>query len=90
MRFGTIGLALLGAVAPDVSAVAQTTPASPAITRTAVAATKLPTVVEVPLYFRAVAVTIPPGSRAASQRPAAFFISSRDRLKFRSMESQKR
>ncbi len=52
MRFGTIGLAPLGAVAPDVSAVAQTTPASPAITRTAVAATKLPTVVEVPLYFQ--------------------------------------
>ncbi len=65
MRFGTIGLAPLGAVAPDVSAVAQTTPASPAITRTAVAATKLPTVVEVPLYFRAVAVTIPPGEQSS-------------------------
>ena len=32
-----------------------------AITRTVVAATKLPTVTEVPLYFRAVSVTLPPG-----------------------------
>lgn len=65
MRFEAIGLALLGAVALAASAVAQTTPASPAVTRTAIAATKLPTVVEVPLYFKAVAVTIPPGEQSS-------------------------
>jgi quercetin dioxygenase-like cupin family protein len=40
---------------------AQTAAAPPAITRTVVAATKLPTVVAVPLHFRAVSVTIRPG-----------------------------
>jgi quercetin dioxygenase-like cupin family protein len=42
-------------------ALAQTTAAPPAITRTVVAATKLPTVVAVPLHFRAVSVIIRPG-----------------------------
>ena len=46
------------------SAAAQTTPAPPAITRTVVAATKLPTVTDVPLYFKAVSVTLPPGEKS--------------------------
>src|SRR6202521_3998027 len=53
MWFRTIGIQLLGAVAFAASATAQTTPAPPAITRTVVAATKLPTVTDVPLHFRA-------------------------------------
>src|ERR1019366_4041389 len=39
---------------------AQTTPAPPAITRTMIAATKLPTVTEVPLHFKAVSITLQP------------------------------
>ena len=44
-------------------AAAQTTPAPPAITRTVVAATKLPTVTDVPLHFKAVSVTLAPGEK---------------------------
>jgi len=44
MRFRTTGLLLLGAMALPAPGTAQTTPAPPAITRTVVAATKLPTV----------------------------------------------
>ena len=54
MWFRTIGIQLLGAVALAASATAQTTPAPSAITRTVVAATKLPTATDVPLHFRAV------------------------------------
>ena len=61
MYFRTIGIILLGTAALAVPAAAQTTPTSPAITRTVVAATKLPTVVAVPLHFRTVSVTIQPG-----------------------------
>jgi hypothetical protein len=46
-------------------ATAQTAPAPPAITRTVVAATKLPTVVAVPLHIRAVSVTIRPGEASS-------------------------
>src|SRR3954464_8294224 len=46
------------------SATAQTTPAPPAITRTVVAATKLPTVTDVPLYFKAVSITLQPGEKS--------------------------
>ena len=49
---------LIGAVALATSAAAQSTPPPAAITRTVIAATKLPTVTEVPLYFRAVSVTL--------------------------------
>src|ERR1700737_883494 len=49
MQFRTTGLLLLGAMALPASGTAQTTPAPPAITRTVVAATKLPTVTDVPL-----------------------------------------
>lgn len=63
MRFRTTGLVLLGAAALAASAAAQTTPASSAITRTVIAATKLPTVTDVPLHFRAVGVTLPPDKK---------------------------
>jgi quercetin dioxygenase-like cupin family protein len=61
MRFGRTGLLLLGALTVGASAAAQTTPTPSAITRTMVAAAKLPNVTDVPLYFRAVAVTLEPG-----------------------------
>jgi quercetin dioxygenase-like cupin family protein len=46
-------------------AVAQQPPAQPLITRTVVAATKLPTVTDRPLLFRALSVTIPPGEKSS-------------------------
>src|ERR1700716_2190361 len=64
MRFRTTGLLLLGAMALPTSGAAQTTPAPPAITRTVVAATKLPTVADVPLYFKAVSVTLQPDEKS--------------------------
>src|SRR5499427_5848837 len=57
----TLAVALLCTPALSAPALAQTTAAPPAITRTVVAATKLPSVVTVPLHFRAVSVTIRPG-----------------------------
>ena len=66
MWFRTTGIQLLGAVALAVSATAQTTPAPSAITRTVVAASKLPTVTDVPLYFRAVNVTLTPGEKSSA------------------------
>src|SRR5260370_21091701 len=65
MWFRAIGIQVLGAVALAAYATAQTTPAPPAITRTVVAATKLPTVTDVPLHFRAVSVTLMPGESSA-------------------------
>jgi quercetin dioxygenase-like cupin family protein len=61
MLFRIAGMLLLcaTALANSVAAQAPTSPA--AITRTVVAASKLPTVTDVPLYFRAVSVTLPPG-----------------------------
>ena len=56
---------LIGAVALATSADAQSTPPPPAITRTVIAATKLPSVTEVRLYFRAVSVTLPPGEKSS-------------------------
>src|SRR5271163_2472790 len=52
MRFTTSALAFAVASALAASVAAQTTPARPAITRTVIVATKLPTVTDVPLYFR--------------------------------------
>ena len=72
MRFRTAGTMLLGAVALAASAAAQTTPAPApapapsAIIRTVIAATKLPTVTDGPLHFRAVSVTLPPGERSTA------------------------
>ena len=63
MQFRTTGLLLLGAMALPASGTAQTAPAPPAITRTVVAATKLPTVTDAPLYFKAVSVTLQPDEK---------------------------
>ena len=65
MQFRTIGLLLLGAMALPASGTAQTAPGPPAITRTVVAATKLPTVTDVPLHFKAVSVTLQPDEKSA-------------------------
>jgi quercetin dioxygenase-like cupin family protein len=64
MQFRTIGLLLLGAMALPASGTAQTTPAPPEITRTVVAATKLPTVADVPLHFKAVSITLQPDAKS--------------------------
>ncbi len=64
MQFRTTGLLLLGAMALPASGTAQTTPTPPAITRTVVAATKLPTVTDVPLHFKAVSVTLQPDQKS--------------------------
>ena len=65
MQFRTTELLLLGAMALPASGAAQTAPAPPAITRTVVAATKLPTVTDVPLHFKAVSVTLQPDEKSA-------------------------
>src|SRR5271165_4137257 len=64
MQFRTTGLLLLGAMALPASGTAQTTPTPAAITRTVVAATKLPTVTDVPLHFKAVSVTLQPDQKS--------------------------
>src|ERR1700726_4890112 len=64
MQFRTTGLLLLGAMALPASGTAQTTPAPPAITRTVVAATKLPTVTDEPLHFKAVSITLQPDEKS--------------------------
>src|SRR5260221_3175046 len=65
MQFRTTGLLLLGAMALPGSGTAQTTPAAPAITRTVVAATKLPPVTDVPLHFKAASVTLQPDEKSS-------------------------
>src|SRR5437588_13073806 len=67
MRFRTTGILSLslGAMSLGASAAAQTTPAPPAIIRTVVAATKLSTVTDVPLYFKAASVTLPSGEKSS-------------------------
>jgi quercetin dioxygenase-like cupin family protein len=65
MRSWTTGALLLGAVTVVASASAQTTPPQPTITRTVIAATKLPNVTDVPLHFKAVSVTLPPGEKTS-------------------------
>jgi quercetin dioxygenase-like cupin family protein len=55
---------LLGAMALLASGTAQTTPAPPATTRTVVAATKLPTVTDEPLHFKAVSITLQPDEKS--------------------------
>jgi quercetin dioxygenase-like cupin family protein len=64
MPFRTTGLLLLGAIALPASGTAQTTPTPPAISRTVVAATKLPTVTDAPLHFKAVSVTLQPDEKS--------------------------
>ena len=65
MQFRTTGLLLLGAMALPASGTAQTTPAPPAITRTVIAATKLPTVTDVPVHFKAVSIALQPDERSS-------------------------
>jgi quercetin dioxygenase-like cupin family protein len=60
MHIRSLGIVLLGAATLFDPAAAQTPPSPPAITRTVVAATKLPTVLAGSLYFRAVSVTMRP------------------------------
>src|ERR1700724_2345926 len=64
MQFRTIGLLLLGAVALPASGTAHTTPAPPEITRTVVAANKLPTVTGEPLHCKGVSVTLRPDAKS--------------------------
>ena len=64
MQFGTTGLLLLGTMALPASGTEQTTPTPAAITRTVVAATKLPTVTDVLLHFKAVSVTLQPDQKS--------------------------
>ena len=64
MQFRTTGLLLLGAMALPASGTAQTTPPPSAITRTVIAATKLPTVTDVPLHFKAVSITLQPDEKS--------------------------
>jgi quercetin dioxygenase-like cupin family protein len=64
MLIGKAVILLIGAVALATSVAAQSTPPPAAITRTVTATTKLPTVTEAPLYFRAVSVTLPPGEKS--------------------------
>src|SRR6195256_1588832 len=64
MQFRITGLLLLGAMALPASGAAQTPPAPSAITRTVIAATKLPTVTDAPLHFKAVSVTLQPDEKS--------------------------
>jgi quercetin dioxygenase-like cupin family protein len=62
MRSTTIGSFLVCAAALAISAAGQTPPPAPATARTVVASTKLPTLGDAPVYFKAVSVTIPSGA----------------------------
>ena len=64
MQFKTGTLLLLGAMALPAPGAAQTTPAPSATTRTVLAATKLPTVTDAPLHFKAVSVTLQPNEKS--------------------------
>jgi quercetin dioxygenase-like cupin family protein len=55
------GSILLGAIACSQAAMAQTPPPAAATVRTVIAAAKLPTVTDAPLYFDVVNVTLAPG-----------------------------
>jgi quercetin dioxygenase-like cupin family protein len=61
MRFQTTGILLAGTIAIAGTAAAQNTPAPPATARTVIAATKLPTVSDVPRYFSVASVELAPG-----------------------------
>ena len=60
MRTAATPILLIAASALAASAFAQSTQAQSTVTRTVVAATKLPSVVETPLYFRALHVSVSP------------------------------
>jgi mannose-6-phosphate isomerase-like protein (cupin superfamily) len=63
-RFAS-AIGLLGVAGLAVTALAQTPPAAPAITRTVVAGTKLASLDNTPLYFRALSVSITPGEKVS-------------------------
>jgi hypothetical protein len=65
MQFRITGLLLLGAIALPAPGNRTTTADPPAITRTVIAATKLPTVTDVPIHFKAVSVTLQPDERSS-------------------------
>ena len=65
MRSMTIGGLLVCAAALAAPTAGQTPPAAPATARTVAASTKLPTVVDTPVYFKAVRVTIPSGASSS-------------------------
>ena len=69
MRFAILALLWFESVFLAGSVGAQNPPAAPAIARTVVAATKLADVGTSPLYFRALAVTIPPGETSKVSAP---------------------
>jgi quercetin dioxygenase-like cupin family protein len=64
-HFLSIASVLTLALLVSGQAVAQQTPIQPPITRTVVAAMKLPTVTDRPLLFRALSVTIPAGEKSS-------------------------
>ena len=65
MRATPIATFLVCAAALAATAAGQTPPASPATARTVVASTRLPTVVDTPLHFKVVTVTIPSGASSS-------------------------
>jgi mannose-6-phosphate isomerase-like protein (cupin superfamily) len=69
MQFRTTGLVLLSAMALPASGTAQTTTAAPAITRTVIAATKLPTVMDVPVHFKVMSITLQPDEKSGVSAP---------------------
>jgi quercetin dioxygenase-like cupin family protein len=62
MRSTTFGSLLVCTAAFAASAAGQSPPAPPSVTRTVVASTRLPTVADAPVQFRAVRVTLPSGA----------------------------
>jgi quercetin dioxygenase-like cupin family protein len=65
MRSTTIAGFLVCAAVLATPAAGQTAPAAPATARTVVASTKLPTVGDTPVHFKAVSVTIPSGASSS-------------------------
>jgi len=65
MRATTIASFVVCAAALAASAAGQTPPPAPAATRTVVASTKLPTLGDTPVHFKAVSVTIPSGASSS-------------------------
>jgi quercetin dioxygenase-like cupin family protein len=61
MRFTIVASVLVCAAALAAPAAGQTPPAAPATARTVVASTRLPTVGDTPVHFKAVSVTVPSG-----------------------------
>ena len=65
MRFQTTGMLLIGVMTMAGTAAAQNTPAPAATARTVIAATKLPTVTDVPLHFSVASVELAPGLKSS-------------------------